>query len=135
MEQVLRDHRARGLALLAVNIEEDRETVARWARAKTVTSPLLLDPTGSVNRAYRATQRGGAPGPASPRPPPSPCIRGPHWAARAPHQPPPFLRGLRAQPGKGARRGPAGDTRAQGGAPRAPDRRGGRHHRARPRWD
>ena len=55
MEQVLRDHRARGLALLAVNIEEDRETVARWARAKTVTSTLLLDPTGSVNRAYRVT--------------------------------------------------------------------------------
>jgi peroxiredoxin len=55
MEQVLREHRARGLALLAVNIEEDRETVARWARAKKVTSTLLLDPTGSVNRAYRVT--------------------------------------------------------------------------------
>ncbi|PYN63270.1 MAG: hypothetical protein DMD92_00990, partial [Candidatus Rokuibacteriota bacterium] len=26
-----------------------------WARAKTVTSTLLLDPTGSVNRAYRVT--------------------------------------------------------------------------------
>ncbi len=53
MEQVLREYRPRGLALLAINIEEDRTTVARYAREKKLTSTVLLDPTGAVNRAYR----------------------------------------------------------------------------------
>jgi hypothetical protein len=55
MEQVIREYGPRGLVLLAINIEEDRESVARWARVKKVTSTVLLDPTGAVNRAYRVT--------------------------------------------------------------------------------
>ena len=55
MEQVKRAFGPDGLAVLAINIEEDRETVARFAREKNVTSTILLDPTGRVNRAYRVT--------------------------------------------------------------------------------
>ncbi len=55
MEQVLARYRARGLALLAINIEEDRATVARYAREKKLTSTVLLDPSGAVNTAYRVT--------------------------------------------------------------------------------
>ncbi len=55
MEQVKRDYGPRGLALLAINIEEDRATVAQWVKAKTVTATVLLDPTGAVNRAYGVT--------------------------------------------------------------------------------
>ncbi len=55
MERVLREFGPRGLALLAINIEEDRETVARWVREKRLTSTVLLDAAGAVNRAYRVT--------------------------------------------------------------------------------
>ena len=53
IEQVRRDYEPRGLAVLAVNIEEDRAIVAAWVRVHKVTSRVLLDPTGAANRAYR----------------------------------------------------------------------------------
>lgn len=55
MEQVKRDYGPRGLALFAINMEEDRATVAQWVQAKAVTATVLLDPTGAVNRAYAVT--------------------------------------------------------------------------------
>ncbi len=39
--------------MLAINMEEDRATVARWVAEKKVTLAVLLDPTGATNRAYR----------------------------------------------------------------------------------
>ena len=55
MEQVKRDFGPRGLAVLAVNMEEDRATVAAWVKRHKVTNTVLLDSTGAVNRAYRVT--------------------------------------------------------------------------------
>ncbi len=55
MEQVKREYGPRGLTILAVNMEETRATVAAWVARHKVTSTVLLDPTGVVNRAYRVT--------------------------------------------------------------------------------
>lgn len=55
IEQVHRTHGERGLVVLAVNIEEPRETVARWVRQSKVTMRILLDPTGRATRAYGVT--------------------------------------------------------------------------------
>jgi peroxiredoxin len=55
IEQVHRTHGERGLAVLAVNIEERRETVAAWVRRAKVTMPVLLDPSGQVTRSYGVT--------------------------------------------------------------------------------
>jgi thiol-disulfide isomerase/thioredoxin len=55
MEQVNNEYGPRGLAILAVNIQEGRQTAARFAREKKVTSRVLLDLDGSVTVAYRVT--------------------------------------------------------------------------------
>ena len=55
IEQVHSELGPRGLTVLAVNIEEDRATVAAWVREKKVTSRVLLDPTGAATRAWRVT--------------------------------------------------------------------------------
>lgn len=52
IEQLHRDLSARGLSILAVNIQESASTVAAWAREGKVTVPILLDPDGEVTRQY-----------------------------------------------------------------------------------
>jgi peroxiredoxin len=52
VEQLHRDPSARGLSILAVNIQESPSTVAAWARERKVTVPILLDPDGEVTRQY-----------------------------------------------------------------------------------
>jgi hypothetical protein len=55
IEQAHRAFKDAGLTVLAVNLGEDRATVAAWVRAKGVTSTVLLDPDGVAQRAYRVT--------------------------------------------------------------------------------
>ena len=55
IEQAHRAFKDAGLTVLAVNLGEDRGTVAAWVRANTVTSTVLLDPDGAARRAYRVT--------------------------------------------------------------------------------
>ena len=43
----------RGLSILLINIQESRETAARWVKAKGITPRVLLDPDGTVTVAYR----------------------------------------------------------------------------------
>ncbi|MGH7279157.1 MAG: TlpA disulfide reductase family protein [Candidatus Rokuibacteriota bacterium] len=55
IEQVQREWKDKGLTVLAVNIEEGRETVAGWVKAKALTSTVVLDGDGAVTRAYEVT--------------------------------------------------------------------------------
>jgi len=50
-------HRRYGdrLAVLAISIQEPRETVERFVRAKGLSFPVLLDPTGAATAAYEVT--------------------------------------------------------------------------------
>jgi hypothetical protein len=50
-----REYGARGLAILAVNIREDRRTVESWVKQAGVTFRVLLDPRGDAVAAYRVT--------------------------------------------------------------------------------
>ena len=50
-----REFRDRGLAVLAVNIQESRSTVAAWVKDNRVTLPVLLDPDATVTSAYGVT--------------------------------------------------------------------------------
>jgi thioredoxin-related protein len=52
IEQVHRDLNARGLSVVAVNIQESPETVSAWVAAKGITSRVALD-DGDVARRYR----------------------------------------------------------------------------------
>jgi hypothetical protein len=54
IERVHREYAGR-IAVVAVNLQEPRETVARWVREKGVTMPVLLDPSGAAARAYKVT--------------------------------------------------------------------------------
>lgn len=55
IEQLHREYRARGLVVLAVNMEESPETVAAWVRSKHVSMDVLLDPPGVATRAWTVT--------------------------------------------------------------------------------
>jgi peroxiredoxin len=55
IEQVHREYGPRGLVVLAVNMEESRETVDAWVRDKKLTMDVLLDVTGAVNNAWNVT--------------------------------------------------------------------------------
>jgi len=55
IEQVGKEFKDRGLTVLAVNIREGRDRVARWVKENKVTSTVLLDPDGAVTAAYRVT--------------------------------------------------------------------------------
>jgi cytochrome c biogenesis protein CcmG, thiol:disulfide interchange protein DsbE len=55
IEQLHREYRARGLAVLAINIEEPPEAVAAWVRSKGVSMDVLLDPPGIASRAWAIT--------------------------------------------------------------------------------
>ena len=52
VEQLHRDLSPRGLSVVAVDIQESQSTVAKWAREKKVTIPILLDTDGEVTRQY-----------------------------------------------------------------------------------
>jgi peroxiredoxin len=52
IEQVHREYAARGLVVLAVNMEESRDKVSAWARTRGLTMDVLLDPTGDANAAW-----------------------------------------------------------------------------------
>lgn len=55
IEQVHREYGPRGLAVLAVNIEESRDVVAAWVRGKRLSMDVLLDPPGDAARAWAVT--------------------------------------------------------------------------------
>jgi hypothetical protein len=53
IEQAHKQFSNQGLTILAVNIQERREVVAKWVKEKAVTSLVLLDPDGAVTGVYR----------------------------------------------------------------------------------
>jgi peroxiredoxin len=55
IEQVHREFRAQGLAVLAVDIREPRATVVDWVRTNRLTVPVVLDTDGQVSRQYEVT--------------------------------------------------------------------------------
>jgi peroxiredoxin len=55
IEQVHREWQGRGLVVLAINIDEPRDTVAAWVRRTRISMPVLLDPGGEVTSAYGVT--------------------------------------------------------------------------------
>jgi peroxiredoxin len=55
IETLHREYRARGLAVLAVNMEEEPDAVATWIRAKRLTLDVLLDPPGVATRDWGVT--------------------------------------------------------------------------------
>lgn len=55
IERVHRDFKDRGLAVVAINIQEGRDTVAGWVQSRGLSFTVLLDPSGAVTRAYEVT--------------------------------------------------------------------------------
>jgi len=55
MEQVHKRFKQKGLAIVAVNMKENRNEVAKWVKEKKVTSLVLLDFNGAVSQWYRVT--------------------------------------------------------------------------------
>ena len=55
MEQVHKEFNQKGLTVLAVNMQENRNRVANWVKKNNVTSLVLLDSNGAVTRLYRVT--------------------------------------------------------------------------------
>jgi AhpC/TSA family len=54
IEQIHRRYGDR-LAIVAISIQEGRETVARWAQGKQVSFTILLDPSGATTAEYEVT--------------------------------------------------------------------------------
>ncbi len=52
LEPVYRKYRPRGLAILAVNVRQDRDTAARFVAKLGISYPTLLDQEGEVARRY-----------------------------------------------------------------------------------
>ncbi len=50
-----REHKDQGLSVLAINIQESRDDVAKWVREKKTTTTVLLDPDGAVVTQYGVT--------------------------------------------------------------------------------
>ena len=55
IERVYQEKKDRGLAVVAIDIQEDPRKVEAWVSAKRVTVPVLLDRDGAVTGAYRVT--------------------------------------------------------------------------------
>lgn len=55
IEQLHREFGPRGLAVLAVNMGEERRTVAQWVADRRVSLPMLLDADDTVAAAARVT--------------------------------------------------------------------------------
>ena len=60
IEQVHREYKDLGLALYAVNIEENRTTVAGFVQKHNLVLPVLLDPEGDghyvLNRIWKTSE-------------------------------------------------------------------------------
>ena len=54
MERLHRKLQDRGLAIVAVNLQENRRQINRFAELNSLTFPLLMDSSGKVGRAYGA---------------------------------------------------------------------------------
>ena len=54
IEQIQRRYGDR-LAVVAISIQESRDTVATWAKDKRLSFTFLLDPAGAVTREYEVT--------------------------------------------------------------------------------
>jgi len=55
MEQIHKEFNQKGLTVLAVNVQENRDLVANWVEEKNVTSLILLDTDGAVAQLYGVT--------------------------------------------------------------------------------
>ena len=55
IEQVHRDFKDRGLAVLAISVRDTPAKVDAWVRARNVSFPIALDLDGTTARAYRVT--------------------------------------------------------------------------------
>ena len=55
IEQVHREFKDRGLRVVAIDIQESRETVAAWVARQGVSFTVLLDPDGRVTQQYGVT--------------------------------------------------------------------------------
>ena len=54
MERLYRKLNAEGLEIVAVNLQENRRQITRYAELNSLTSTLLMDTSGKVGRAYGA---------------------------------------------------------------------------------
>lgn len=55
IEQVHQEYRGRGLAVLAIDIQEERDKVHAWVERHLVSVPVVLDRDGAVTRRYDVT--------------------------------------------------------------------------------
>ena len=55
IEQLHREYGARGLAVIAVNMEEPADAVAAWVRSKGITMQIALDPSGVASHDWTIT--------------------------------------------------------------------------------
>ena len=55
IEQLHREYGGRGLAVVAVNMEEAPDAVATWVRRKRITMAVALDPSGVASRDWAIT--------------------------------------------------------------------------------
>jgi peroxiredoxin len=55
MQQVQKEFNQKGLIVLAVNMQEDRNRVANWVTEQKVTPLVLLDSDGAVAQLYGVT--------------------------------------------------------------------------------
>ena len=55
IEQLHQAYKDKGLVVLAVDIEEKPEVVARWVKGRSLTMPVLLDVDGKVNNGWGVT--------------------------------------------------------------------------------
>jgi hypothetical protein len=53
IEEIHREFGSRGLAVVAINMGEERDAVAAWVRRRNVSSTVVLDSTGEVTERYR----------------------------------------------------------------------------------
>ena len=52
IEQIHRELKDQGLTVLAINLGEERDMLAAWVKSRSVTSTVLLEPTGAVAKSY-----------------------------------------------------------------------------------
>jgi peroxiredoxin len=55
IQQVHQQYKGRGLTVVAIDIKESPDKVARWIKERNLTFTVALDRTGSVTSAYEVT--------------------------------------------------------------------------------
>ena len=55
IEQIHREYKDRGLTVVGIDMQENRDKVARWVKDKNLSVTVALDRSGSVTRAYEVT--------------------------------------------------------------------------------